>query len=117
MSSQPATATVGSCHCGAVRITLPHAPDWVGACNCSLCSKLGTLWAYYPDADVAIDGATDAYVWGTRSIGIHHCRTCGCVTHWRTLGRDFGRMGINARLLEGFAAETVEIRLLDNAAD
>jgi hypothetical protein len=54
----------GSCHCGGVRIAVPHAPEWVGSCNCSLCIKTGWLVAYYPDADVRIEGETVAYVWG-----------------------------------------------------
>ena len=105
----------GSCHCGGVRITVPHAPEWVGSCNCSLCTKTGWLVAYYPDADVRIEGETVAYVWGDRMIGIHHCPTCGCGTHWKTLGEDFGRMGVHARLLDGFDASKVEVRLFDNA--
>jgi hypothetical protein len=47
-------------------------------------------------------------------IGIHHCPVCGCGTHWRTLSEDFGRMGVNARLLDRFDSGQVEVRLLDN---
>ena len=36
---------VGSCHCGAVRIAVPGAPEWVGSCNCSFCTKAGWLLA------------------------------------------------------------------------
>jgi hypothetical protein len=117
----------GSCHCGAVRIEAPAAPDWVGSCNCSLCTKLGWLVAYYPDGAVRVEGEAVAYVWGDRMIGIHHCPTCGSGTHWRTLGEDFGKMGVNARLLDGFDAAAdgvplscaiggrpVEVRALDN---
>ena len=71
--------------------------------------------SYYPDADVRIEGETVAYVWGDRMIGIHHCPTCGCGTHWKTLGEDFGRMGVHARLLDGFDESKVEVRLFDNA--
>lgn len=105
----------GSCHCGAVRIEVPEAPAWVGACNCSLCSMLGTLWAYYPDAEVRIDGAMAAYIWGDRTIGIHHCQTCGCTIHWQTLGHDYGKMGVNARLLDGLDVAAVEVRVIDRA--
>ncbi len=48
-------------------------------------------------------------------IGIHHCPTCGCGTHWQSLGEDFGKMGINARLLDGFDESAVEVRKFDNA--
>jgi hypothetical protein len=105
----------GSCHCGAVTLAVPHPPDWVGECNCSLCTKTGSLMAYYPDDEaVTVTGETAVYIWGDRMIGIHHCPTCGCLTHWRTLGEDFGKMGVNARLLDGFDPAAVEIRKFDN---
>jgi hypothetical protein len=115
----------GSCHCGAVKLTAPHPPEWVGSCNCSLCRRTGTLMAYYPDGAVTVEGDTMAYVWGDRCIGIHHCPTCGCLTHWMTLGEDFGKMGVNARLFDGFEADApggarmggsaVEVRAISNA--
>lgn len=115
----------GSCHCGGVRLEAPEPPQWVASCNCSLCRRTGSLMAYYPDGAVRVEGETTAYVWGDRCIGIHHCPTCGCLTHWRTLGDDFGKMGVNARLLDGFEAEApagarvggaaVEVRPFDNS--
>lgn len=104
----------GSCHCGAVAIEVPQLPGWVNSCNCSICAKLAWLVAYYPDRDVRITGETRAYIWGDRMIGLHHCPVCGLVTHWQTLGEDFGRMGVNARLLDGFDEAEVEIRRVDN---
>jgi hypothetical protein len=50
----------GSCHCGAVTLSVPHAPLWVGNCNCSLCSKTGWLVAnsipskWYFDGDPGV---------------------------------------------------------------
>lgn len=105
----------GSCHCGGVRITLPHAPEWVADCNCSLCRKLAWRVAYFPPEQVTVTGETTAYIWGDRMIGIHHCPVCGCGTHWATLGEDFGKMGVNARLIDGFDEANVEVRKVDNA--
>ncbi len=105
----------GSCHCGAVTIRGPHPPEWVGICNCSLCAKLAWLVAYYPDDSVTGEGETVAYVWGDRMIGIHHCPTCGCGTHWKTLGQNFCKMGVHARLLDGFDPAQAEVRLLNGA--
>ncbi|WP_245896674.1 GFA family protein [Sphingomonas fennica] len=110
------TPITGSCHCGAVTLTVPHAPEWVNSCNCSLCRRTGALMAYYPDGAVKVTGETRAYVWGDRTIGIHHCPVCGCLTHWRTLGEDFGKMGMNARLLDGFDPDAVEVRKVDGAS-
>ena len=115
----------GACHCGAVTMTVPGRPEWLGSCNCSICSKLGTLFAYYPDdGGVTVSGETARYIWGDKMIALHHCPTCGCPTHWDSLGESFGKVGINARLLDGFAVvagepridgEAVEVRFLDNA--
>jgi len=43
----PAPSLQGSCHCGAVRLTLPAAPEKATSCNCSLCRRSGGIWAYY----------------------------------------------------------------------
>ena len=108
----------GSCHCGAVRIEVVRAPTEVTSCNCSICRRLGTLWAYYAPADVRVTGTTTTYRWGDKTIDIHHCATCGCATHWAPLGeRDQGRMGINARLLEPEVLAAARVRRLDGASD
>lgn len=118
-------ALEGSCHCGAVRIEVPGAPEWLGNCNCSFCTKIGSLMAYYPDdGSVRITGETVPYIWGDRMISLHHCPTCGCFTHWDSTGESHGKVGVNARLLDGFALREgralfdrrrIEVRFLDNA--
>ena len=92
----------GSCHCGKVRISVETAPAEVTSCNCSICRRSGGLWAYYSPKNVQIDEAvpTDTYVWGDRMLTLHRCAECGCVTHWSPSDPAYGRMGINARLLE-----------------
>lgn len=127
----------GSCHCGAVTIAVPGPPESVVQCNCSLCRKIGWLVAYYERANVTITGETDAYVTGEKWMKFRHCRRCGVTTHWepaegyedRGLGPDelaflTTRIGINARLLDGFGVseegpvfdgEPLEIRFHDNA--
>jgi hypothetical protein len=105
----------GSCHCGRALIELPSAPEWVADCNCSLCRRLAWCVAYFPPDHVRISGETTAYVWGNRMIGIHHRPTCGCDTHRQSLGEDFGKMGVNGRLLDGFDEGAVEVRKFDNA--
>ncbi len=91
-----------SCHCGAVRFAIETAPADVNDCNCSICRRYGTLWAYYPPPQVrfaAENGPTDVHIWGDRMIEFHRCRTCGCVTHWAPVDRTYQRMGVNARLM------------------
>jgi hypothetical protein len=115
----------GSCHCGKVRIAVPGAPEWLGSCNCSICKRLGTLMANYPDdGSVTVSGDTAAYIWGDRMIALHHCPVCACHTHWESTGESYGRIGVNARLLDGFAVSeggptfdgaAIEVRFMDNA--
>jgi hypothetical protein len=112
-----------SCHCGAVRIEVPRAPDRVTDCNCSICRSLGVLWAYYPPTEVTIQGPPDGIVAYVRSdlgepagLAFHHCRVCGCTTHWRSFdpARD-DRMGVNARLMDPEAIKGARVRKLDGA--
>ncbi len=115
----------GSCHCGAVRIEVPNAPEWVASCNCSICRKLGSLVAYYADdGNVRVTGETVAYIWGDRMIALHHCPVCACFTDWRSTGESYGRVGVSARLLDGFeirdgryllGGTELEVRYMDNA--
>lgn len=108
-----------SCHCGAVRLEVARAPDTVTDCNCSICRRLGTLWAYYRPQEVAVVAAPDAtapYVWGDRMLAFHHCRVCGCATHWRGLDPQSDRMGINARLMDPRDLEGARVRKFDGAA-
>ena len=65
-----------SCHCGAVRIEVEVPPAQLTACNCSLCRRLGTLWAYYRPDQVRImqgAGTTVPYIQGDRTLAVHHC--------------------------------------------
>jgi hypothetical protein len=115
----------GSCHCGAVQIEVPHAPEWLGSCNCSFCKKVGSLMVYYPDdGSVRVEGPTEPYIWGDRMIALHHCPVCACFTDWRSLGESYGKVGVNARLLDGFEiregiplfeGRELEIRYMNNA--
>ena len=96
---------------------MPGPPEWLASCNCSLC--LIIICHFHK-----IEGATTPYVWGDRMISIHHCPSCGSGTHWESTGESYGRVGVNARLLDGFAVsegrplfdgEPVEVRFMDNA--
>jgi len=108
----------GSCHCGAVQLEIPSAPLQLTSCNCSICRRLGTLWAYYAPAEVRITGTTTGYRWGDHALELHHCPTCGCTTHWVPIGdTDPNRMGVQMRLFEPALIAGVRIRRVDGAAD
>ena len=99
-----------SCHCGAVRIEVEVPPAQLTACNCSLCRRLGTLWAYHRPDQVRITqgaGTTVPYIQGDRTLAVHHCPTCGCVTHRESVDKEsVDRMAVNAKADEGTVVHT-----------
>jgi hypothetical protein len=99
----------GSCHCGAVRWQFDVEPESATACNCTICRRYGTLWAYDLKGDrTQFSGPTRAYVraagaWGEPGVGFHFCVHCGSLTHYRALkpnpeGRI--RTAVNLRMAE-----------------
>lgn len=111
----------GRCHCGAVSVTIPHPPVEVTNCNCSLCRRVGALWAYFGASEVQVGGDpehTESYVQGDRMLRTMRCRTCGNVTHWEPLPFEREkneRMGVNMRMFDPAEAGHFRIKLLDGA--
>jgi hypothetical protein len=96
---------IGSCHCGKAGWTLEGDPGSITACNCTLCRRYGTLWAYdYEGERVSVTGQTASYTRAGKdrpSLEILFCSSCACVVSWRGLrpqkdGRR--RMAVNVRL-------------------
>jgi hypothetical protein len=109
----------GSCHCGAVRLSLPEAPEDLGSCNCSLCRRIGGLWGYYRPDEVVVEdpeGRLVGYVQGDATLTSWHCARCGCTTHWSPRDPAYERMGVNLRLFDAGVWEPLPRRLVDGAS-
>jgi hypothetical protein len=108
-----------TCHCGAVRIEVPEAPDAVTICNCSICRRYGALWAFHKVGTVRVSGQpenTTEYVWGEKTIRTMRCRNCGCVTHWEPLQpKPDSKLAVNARNFDPTALGSLRIRRFDGA--
>lgn len=105
-----------TCHCGVVSVTIPRAPETLTNCDCSICRRYGTLWAYYRQCEVVVAGATTSYAWGVKTLRFVRCAACGCVTHWEpSSARRDDRIGVNARLFEPGQLGAPRIRRLDGA--
>jgi hypothetical protein len=114
-----------SCHCGAVRIEIAHAPTELTECNCSYCARTGGLWAYY-EVDEVRELVTEGKATYAPSIVNEHyfCSRCGMTTHGTspdyTLENaenhtipDGRRASINARMLEDFDISTLPVTRID----
>jgi hypothetical protein len=105
-----------TCHCGAVKLTIPRAPQTLTNCNCSICRRYGVLWCYWNESEVSVEGPTEDYIWGDRMLRFERCVHCGVVVAWRGLPFEpEGRMAINARNFDPLMLGDVRIRRLDGA--
>src|SRR4051812_1827664 len=110
-------AIEGTCLCQAVRLGVARLPRKVTQCNCSVCRRYGTLWAYYKRSAVSITasrGALENYAVRPGGLKFVRCRSCGCVVCWDGGGKDPDqRMGINTRLLDHARMAEVSVKVLD----
>ena len=111
-----------SCHCGAVRVTIVHQPEFLQECNCSLCSKSGGIWGYFDPAQVQTAGDTGQYSrkdYPDPAVEIHFCKNCGSTTHWVLTENHIAstgsndRMGVNMRLFDSDNLQGIELRFPD----
>lgn len=116
---QSQTDLLGSCHCGKVQLELPFAPEQALLCNCSICRRIGGIWAYYQYGQVKISGYpehTETYIWGDKTLETIRCKHCGCVTHWYPLAAQPGqRHGVNLRNFNPALLDGLKLRHFDGA--
>jgi hypothetical protein len=73
----------GSCHCGIITWTYDLPLESVTACNCTLCSRYGALWAYgWLDRGITVSGNSSKYQRNRKLSSFNFCGNCGCLTHY-----------------------------------
>ena len=79
----------GGCHCGAVRYRVTMALEAGMICNCSICSKAGTMLAVAPPGGFELLSGQDAlsdYQFGKKKIHHLFCSRCGIKSFARGVG-------------------------------
>ena len=109
-----------SCHCGALKLKIDgELPATFTSCNCSYCSRAGSLMAYYNPQKVTViaaEGASIRYITGDKTLAFVICKTCGNFSHWVSIDpNQTDRMGINARLFTNVDISKTKIRHFDGA--
>ncbi|WP_225204943.1 GFA family protein [Novosphingobium huizhouense] len=112
-----------TCHCGAISVTIDTRPDFVFACNCSLCRKTGARWGYFAPEQVQITGQPTRYRRTDKpdpSAEIAFCPTCGATTHFTLTESAIAAhgntmMGVNMALLPESDLAGIELRYPDGA--
>jgi hypothetical protein len=115
----------GSCHCGKTTFEIDgEIPPALTRCTCSFCAKRGGLYAYYTPEQFRLTSPQDnlaTYRWNTSQVAHHFCASCGIATftdspafelngNWDGKTR---RLGVNARLLDGFDAAEAPVTVID----
>jgi hypothetical protein len=114
---EPTTYT-GGCHCGAVRYRIRDLKlEGAMTCNCSICSKTGTMLAFVPAAQFDLLSGQDAltdYQFGKKRIHHLFCSRCGIRSFARGKGpNDVDMAAVNVRCLDGIDLATVPTRSFD----
>lgn len=108
----------GSCHCGRVRyrVSLDLSAPAI-ACNCSICSRTGTLLTFVPADKFVLESGEEAltdYQFNRKIIHHLFCSTCGVRSFARGQMPDGSPMvAINARCLEGVEPEQLKVQSYD----
>ena len=92
----------GACLCKKVSWRYQIDPERAVACNCTVCSRHGSMWIYGSlGKDLEIDGDTKFYLREDKqNLGFHFCENCGCTMFWKATkpGDDgYYKVGINLR--------------------
>lgn len=94
----------GSCHCGNIRFEVEGDLDNVMDCNCSFCSKRGSLMWFVPRQQMHLKTPEEnmsTYQFGAHTIKHHFCPKCGCAPFGEGTDRGGNAMAaVNARCLE-----------------
>jgi hypothetical protein len=108
----------GSCHCGKIAYEVEGEIGPVIECNCSICSRKGSLLWFVPRASLRLltpEGNASEYLFNKHLIHHRFCPTCGI--HPYAVGKEpkEGRemAAINVRCLEGLDLSKLQVKPFD----
>lgn len=107
----------GGCHCGKVRYRVKGAFDSGASCNCSMCSKKGTILSFVPEAAFElVSGEGELTDYQFHKHVIHHlfCKNCGVTSFARGSSPDGKKMvAVNVRCLDDVDLGAVSVKAFD----
>jgi hypothetical protein len=107
----------GSCHCGQIRFEVEGTPKEALECNCSICSRKGSLLWFIPRDQLHLMSPADAmstYTFNKHVIKHRFCPKCGM--HPFGEGQDpkgNAIAAINVRCLEGLELSSLTVNQFD----
>ena len=102
----------GSCHCGQITFEVDGDLQKVIECNCSICSKRGTLHWFLPREKFRLRASEEVmstYTFNKHRIKHRFCPKCGCAPFGEGIAPSGNYMvAINARCLDGVDLSGIE---------
>ena len=103
----------GSCHCGKVAFDVEGTVDSALSCNCSICSRKGSLLWFVPRAQFTLktpDEAAGTYLFHKHVIRHRFCLNCGIHPYAEGTDRKGNAMAaVNLRCIEALDLSTVPV--------
>lgn len=107
----------GSCHCGRIAFEAEGDLNKLTACNCSICSKRGSLHWPVPRENFRLltpEAELGTYTFNKHRIKHRFCPNCGCATYSEgTTPSGAETVMVNARSLDGVDLEPLKVRHFD----
>lgn len=107
----------GSCHCGSVAFEVEGEIEGAMACNCSMCSRKGSLLWFVPRDKLRLqtpEEAASTYLFNKHVIKHHFCPTCGIHPYGEGVDPKGNPMAaVNIRCLQGLDLASVPVQNFD----
>lgn len=110
----------GSCHCGKVAFEVEGDLNGAMACNCSMCSRKGSLLWFVPRDQLRLltsDEEIGTYTFNKHVIKHRFCPTCGIHTHGEGKDRSGNPIAaVNVRCVGGIDLKKLKVVEFDGRA-
>ena len=110
----------GSCHCGNIRFDVEGELTGAMSCNCSICSRKGSLLWFVPRDSFHLHGpgqGVGTYTFNKHRIKHHFCEICGIHPYAEATDKNGKPMAaVNIRCLEDFDVTSVPVKAFDGRA-
>ena len=107
----------GSCHCGNIAFEVTGELTSAMACNCSICSRKGSLLWFVPFGQMQLltsGKGVGTYTFNKHVIKHQFCQTCGIHPYAEGVDpKGQKTAAINIRCLEGVDLAKVEVKEFD----
>ena len=107
----------GSCHCGQVAFEAEGTLEKIMECNCSICSKRGSLHWFIPRENFRLltpEDGMSTYTFNKHTIKHRYCPKCGCAPFSEGIAPSGNYMvAINARCLDGVDLSPIKVGHFD----